>query len=94
MDIQNGTAIDLEEEYIVLSIPKDAVEVTIRAKVWHKGSVIEVEKTVDFDTIREMFKEADQGYIPENAIFTLTDKGKAYLEELKRKQLAGMEEDE
>lgn len=92
--MEENNIIELEEDYIVLSIPVNTLEVSISAKVWHDGRVVEVSKVMDLDTVREMFKEAQNGYFPENAVFTLTDKGKAYLEELKRRQLVEMEEAE
>ena len=87
-------SIELTEQYIVLAIPKDTVEVDITAKVWHKGGIVNVKKTMDFDEVRAMFKEAEQGYFPEDAIFTLTDLGKEELARLKAEQLARLEEED
>lgn len=51
-------------------------------------------KTMQFEEIREAFKEADDGYIPSNAIFTLSDIGREQLEQLKAEQLAKFEEED
>ena len=92
MDNQNG--INLEERYIVMSIPKDTVEVEITAKVWHNKEVLSVSKTMDFDEVRAMFEEAEHGYFPEDAIFTLTGLGKEMMEKMKAEQIARMESEE
>ena len=93
MDEQNVTQeFTLDEEYIVLAIPKATLEVEIIAKVWHDGEVIKVGKTMPYEEVQAAFKEADQGYIPENAVFSLTDKGLREMEELKMKHLDAIED--
>ena len=93
MDEQNVTQeFTLDEEYIVLAIPKTTLEVEIIAKVWHDEEVIKVSKTLPFEEVLAAFMEADQGYIPENAVFSLTDKGLREMEELKMKHLDAIED--
>lgn len=87
---ENG--IELKEGYMVLAVPTTAMEITITAKVWANGEVVEVQKTMPFEEIREAFKEADECYIPSNAIFTLSDIGRERLERMKAEQLAKFEE--
>ena len=86
--------IELLEQYIVIAIPKDTVEVEIKAKVWHDKEVREVSKTMDFGEVRAAFKEAEDGYIPSDAVFTLTDIGKEMLGKMKAEQLHRMGVDE
>lgn len=78
--------IELKEKYIVLSIPEDSVGVTITAKVLIGEKITEVSRNMDFAEVRAAFKEAEEGYVPPDALFTLTDKGRAYLEELERQR--------
>ena len=95
MEDKEIKSVELEQDFIVLAIPKDTVEVEITAKVWHDGEVINVGNKMSFDEVRAAFKEAWEGYIPEDAIFTLNpyyDKTK--LEQLVGKYLAKLEEDE
>lgn len=94
MEEKGFNEIELEEDYLVIAAPVDTLEVTIKAKVWHNGSVIEVGKTMDLKEVRRAFEEARNGYIPEDAVFTLTDKGKEYLERLKQEQRERMECDD
>lgn len=84
--------IELENEFIVIAVPKNTVEVTISAKVYHDGKLQDVHRTMDFDEVREAFKEAEQGYIPSDAVFTITPLGEKYLDELKQKQRGLFEE--
>lgn len=85
--------IELENEFIVLAVPKNTVEVTISAKIYHNGELQDVHRTMDFQEVREAFKEAEQGYIPSDSVFTLTPLGKKYAEELIQKQRGLFEEE-
>lgn len=72
----------LEQNYIVLSLPSETVEVEITAKVYHDGELINVKKTLSIQEVRDAFKEAEEGYIPSDAIFHVNKNGLKYLEEL------------
>ena len=72
----------LEQNYIVLSLPSETVEVEITAKVYHDGELINVKKTLSIQEVREGFKEAEEGYVPSDAVFQVTENGLKYLEEL------------
>lgn len=85
--------IELENGFIVLAIPKNTVEVTISAKVYHNGELQDVYRTMDFQEVREAFKEAEQGYIPSDAVFTLTPLGEKYAQELIQKQRSQFQEE-
>ena len=85
--------IELENEFIVLAVPKNTVEVTISAKIYHNGELQDVHRTTDFQEVREAFKEAEQGYIPSDAVFSLTPLGEKYVEELIKKQRGLFEEE-
>ena len=89
----NKEIIELENEFIVLAVPKNTVEVTISAKIYHNGELQDVHRTMDFQEVREACKEAEQGYIPSDAVFTLTPLGKKYVEELIQKQRGLFEEE-
>ena len=91
---EHRNGIELKESYMVLAVPTTAMEITITAKVWANDEVLEVNKTMPFEEIREAFKEADECYIPSNAIFTLSDIGREQLEQLKTEQLAKFEEED
>jgi len=80
--------IDLEDEFIVLAIPSNTVEVDIVAKIWNDGVVMTVQRTLPFQEVRAAFEEAREGYTPSNAIFVLNkDFGKSKLERLLAKYL-------
>ena len=83
--------IELTEDFIVLAIPEETVEVTIKAKVFHDGELVEVGRTLGLTEVRDAFKEAQENYIPGDALFALTPLGEAYAEELILKQRGRME---
>lgn len=85
--------IELRDEFIVLSVPENTVEVKISAKVWHNGEVLTVERTMPFQEVREAMKEAEEGYMPSNAVFTLNpNPPKDDVERLLRKYLDGADD--
>ena len=72
--------IELFEEYAVIALPEDAVEVEIKAKLYKDGEIVEVGKTMNMQELRMAFQEAKDWYIPSDAVFSLTDKGRAMLD--------------
>ena len=78
--------IDLTEHRAMIYLPESAVEVTVNAKVFAKGHLYEASKTYDMQEIREMFRKADDGYIDDDDTFVITDKGRAFLEELESRR--------
>ena len=72
----------LSEDYIVLTIPKATVELEINAKVYYDGDIMDVTRYMDMEEIKKAIKEAEDGYIPPDTEFYLTDKGRAAAEEL------------
>ena len=80
-----GEEIELEQEFIVLAIPATTLEVKIEAKIYYKGDVRTVESTMDYNDVRAAIKEAQDGYIPSDALFQITPAGEKYLEELRQR---------
>ena len=78
--------IDLTEHRAMIYLPESAVEVTVSAKVYADGQLHNVSKTYDMQEIREMFRKADEGYIDDDDTFVITDKGRAFMEELEKKR--------
>lgn len=83
--MNTGEELTIEQEFIVLGVPASTVELTINAKIWRDGEVAEVSRKMPFEEVRDAIKEAQEGYIPSDAIFTLTDLGREELERLKGK---------
>lgn len=71
----------LTEKYIVLGIPEDTVEATITVKVYLDGELQTVEKKLGMSEVRAAFKEAEENYIPSDAVFQITEEGRRFLEE-------------
>ena len=75
--------VELDEHRAMIYLPENAVEVKVSAKVYHEGELIDASKKMTLEDIREAFRKADDGYIDDDDVFYLTDKGKALLEEHK-----------
>ena len=75
--------IELKSDYIVLSIPKDTVELEINATIWKDGTTQKVTQKMGLAEVRDAFKDAEMNYIDPDAKLSITGKGLAYLDGLK-----------
>lgn len=78
--INTATEIELEQEYAIVSIPQNTVELTIFAKVYLDGEIKTVTTKYGMSEVREAIEEAEQGYIPSDGKYVLTEKGKRVAE--------------
>ena len=74
--------VELMEHRAMICLPEDSVEVEINAKVFHDGEIVSVTKKMTMSDLRTAFKKADDGYIDDDDRFVLTEKGKAFFDEL------------
>lgn len=74
--------IELQCNRAMIEIPENAVEIEMICKVYEEGGIIETKRTLDMSDIREACRKADEGYIDDDDRFEITDKGRAWLEEL------------
>lgn len=87
MGPEERETIELQNHRAMIELPENTVSLTLTAKVYHEGELVTVGKDYSISEIREMFRKADDGYIDDDDRFVLTDRGKAFLEEIgKRKQ--------
>ena len=82
----------LSEDFIVLAIPDDTVEVDITAKIYVDHELHEVTKHMDFPEVRAAIREARQGYIPSEALFSLRKTGQEKIKELLDRYIHDTEE--
>lgn len=72
---------------IIIPIPNNAIEMTIKLKVYENGKMFDTEQTFDLEGIKyaeDLFERCCNGEYP---VYTLTEKGREYLENiLKEKQ--------
>lgn len=72
---------------IIVSIPTNTIEMTIKLKVYENGQMFDAEQTFDLEGIKyaeDLFERCCDGKYP---MYTLTEKGREYLENiLKEKQ--------
>ena len=84
----------LDEEFIVLAVPADSVEVEITAKVYVKGELCSVSRNMDFPEVRAAMREARSGYMPSDALFVLRRTGEDKVRELLSRYINREDEDE
>ena len=72
---------------IIIPIPNNTIEMTIKLKIYENGEMLNAEQTFDLEGIKyaeELFERCCDGEYP---MYTLTEKGREYLENiLKEKQ--------
>ena len=67
---------------IVIPIPTNTIEMTIKLKVYENGQMFDAEQTFDLEGIKyaeDLFERCCNGEYP---VYTLTEKGKEYFEGL------------
>ena len=67
---------------IVIPIPTNTIEMTIKLKVYENGQMFDAEQTFDLEGIKyaeDLFEQCCNGEYP---IYTLTEKGREYFGEL------------
>lgn len=72
--------IDLNEVPIVIYVPASAIELYIEAKIYEDGEIKRVGLTMNTKEVRDAMNDADRNYIPDDAMFFLTEKGRRDLE--------------
>lgn len=68
--------IELHESRAMVYLPENAVSVNITAKVWDGEKIVEAQKELTLQEIREAFDDAEENYIDPNDEFVLADFGK------------------
>ena len=74
--------IELTNVRSMIYIPEHTLELTINCKVWKDGEVIHVSRILGMNEVQKAAQDAERNYIEDDDMFTLTDKGKKYLDDL------------
>lgn len=88
-----GDVVDLDQEFIVISIPDDTLELTIKAKIYINGELHDVTRHMDFPEVRAAIREARDGYTPSDALFTLCETGDEKIADLLHRYINHIEEE-
>ena len=71
---------DGEYKDIIMSIPTNTIEMTIKLKMYEDGKLVDAEQVFDLNDIRyaeDLFEQCCDGEYPR---YTLTEKGEKYVE--------------
>ena len=74
---------DGEYKDIIVSIPTNTIEMTVKLKLYENGEVIDAEQVFDLNDIKDaedLFEQCCEGEYP---TYTLTEKGEEYVEGLR-----------
>lgn len=66
----------------ILWIPETTLELDIELKVWEGGEVKALIRHYDIAEVKEMLRDAEENYIDPDALYVLTDEGRAYAEKI------------
>ena len=67
---------------IIMSIPKNTIEMTVELKMYEDGEVLHAKRIFDLEDIKDaedLFEQCCDGEYP---IYTITEKGREYVEGL------------
>ena len=85
--VEDEECVELEQTYAIVELPKNTLTVEITAKVFdeEKSEVLTVSRKMTVEDVKHAMKLADENYIPDDAVFTLTESGREYAELLQWK---------
>ena len=85
---------DGECKDIIISIPTNTIEMTVKLKLYENGEIVDAEQTFDLNDIRyaeDLFEQCCDGEYP---IYTITEKGREYVEGLRGERMVDDGEDD
>ena len=68
---------------IIISIPTNVIEMTVKIKLYENGEIIDAEQVFDLNEIgyaEDLFEQCCEGEYP---TYTITEKGREYVEGLR-----------
>lgn len=77
--------VELTSVPAVIEVPENCVKLILRCTVMidgEKETLQTVERTLSLKEIQSAILDADENYFPDDAVFTLTDKGREYAERM------------
>ena len=85
---------DGECKNIIMSIPTNTIEMTVKLKLYENGEIVDAEQPFDLNEIgyaEELFKQCCDGEYP---MYTITEKGREYVEGLRGERMIDDGEDD
>ena len=79
---------------IIMSIPTNTIEMTVKLKMYEDGEIVDAERAFDLNEIgyaEELFKQCCDGEYP---TYTITEKGREYTEGLRGERMIDDGEDD
>ena len=79
---------------IIMSIPTNTIEMTVKVKLYEDGEIVDAEQAFDLNEIKDaedLFEQCCDGEYPR---YTLTEKGEKYVEVLRNERVIDDGEDD
>ena len=79
---------------IIMSIPTNTIEMTMKLKMYEGGELVDAEQTFDLNEIgyaEDLFEQCCDGEYP---TYTITEKGREYAERLRNERMIDDGEDD
>ena len=79
---------------IIISVPTNTIEMTIKLKMYENGKLVDAEQVFDLNEIgyaEDLFEQCCDGEYP---TYTLTEKGREYVERLRNERVIDDGEDD
>ena len=79
---------------IIMSIPTNTIEMTVKLKLYENGEIVDAEQVFDLNEIgyaEDLFEQCCDGEYPR---YTLTEKGREYAEGLRNERMIDDGEDD
>lgn len=85
---------DGEYKDIIISIPTNVIEMTVKLKLYENGEIVDAEQLFDLNDIRyaeDLFEQCCEGEYP---TYSFTEKGREYVEGLRNERVIDDGEDD
>ena len=82
MGPEERETVELQNHRAMIELPENTVALTLTAKVYHEGELVTVGKEYSISEIRAMFYKADMNYSEDDDLYTITEEGKMYIDEM------------
>ena len=85
---------DGEYKDIIISIPTNTIEMTIKVKMYENGELVDAKQVFDLNDIKDaedLFEQCCDGEYP---TYTITEKGEKYVERLYEERMVDDGEDD
>ena len=83
-ELNDENLVEYECDPAVLWLPPETVEVQLEIKILQNGELVTAHRTLGVTEVRKAFQDAEDNYIDPDRTYTLTDKGRELMEQIRK----------